>query len=177
MNCRRFQHRIYEYLDGALSPGAQAAAERHLSRCAACRQALRAEQQIAQFLSDKFQRATDALALAPEVESRVLAALARERNAPAREQENIFSWRQFAWPVGLTASLLLILASFLFVQRPGSPSGRTQPRLAKSGVSVQFSFIAPTYTFRHEGGFVIDTLSYQTNVVNEKLQASLARLH
>ena len=56
MNCRRFQHRLYEYLEGTLSPGAQAAAEKHLSGCAACRQALGAERQIAQSLSDKFRR-------------------------------------------------------------------------------------------------------------------------
>ena len=31
MNCRRFQNELYEYLDGSLSPGAQAAAERHLA--------------------------------------------------------------------------------------------------------------------------------------------------
>lgn len=178
MNCRRFQHRLYEYLDGTLSRRAQTAAERHLSECAGCREALRAERALAQSLSDKFQRATDSLALPPEVEFRLLAALARERNDPVREQDNLFSWARLVWPVGLTASVSLLLAGvFFFGQGPGSPTARHQARFAGGGVSVQLSFVVPSYTFRHEGGFVTDTLTYQTNVVNEKLQATQARLH
>jgi hypothetical protein len=41
---------------------------------------------------------------------------------------------------------------------------------------VQLSYVVPTYTFRQEDGFVIDALTYQTNVVNERLPAQLARL-
>ena len=113
MNCRRFQHRLYEFLDGTLSPGAQAAAERHLSDCATCRQALQAERQIAQSLSEKLRRTTDSLRLPPEVQRQVLAALANQRRAPAEEQGSVFSWSRFALPLGLAASVLLLVAGGL----------------------------------------------------------------
>jgi predicted anti-sigma-YlaC factor YlaD len=177
MNCRRFQHRLYEYLDGTLSPGAQAAAERHLSGCAACRQALRAERQIAQSLSDKFRRTTDSLQLPPEVQRRVLATLADQRRAPDEGQGIVFSWRRLAWPLAMATSVLLLLAGmFLFLRGPRPHPGSPQPHLAGGGVSIQLSYVVPIYTFRQEGGFVIDALTYQTNVVNERLPAQLARL-
>jgi anti-sigma factor RsiW len=177
MNCRRFQHRLYEYLDGSLSPGAQAAVERHLSGCAACRQALGAERQVAETLSGTFRRATESLQLPPEVQQRVLAALADQRRAPAEQQGSVFSWSQLAWPVGLTASVLVLLAGvFLFPRGPGSQMGSPQTRLAAGGVSIQLSYVVPIYTFRQEGGVVIDALTYQTNVVNERLPAQFAGL-
>jgi anti-sigma factor RsiW len=177
MNCRRFQNRVYEYLDGTLSPGAQAAAERHLSGCAACRQALGAERQIAQSLSGTFRRATESQQLPPEVQHKVLAALAGQRRARGEEQGNVFFWRQLAWPVGLAVSVLLVLAGvFLFSRAPRSHMGSPQPRLAGGGVSIQLSYVVPIYTFRQEDGYVIDALTYQTNVVNERLPAAPARL-
>jgi predicted anti-sigma-YlaC factor YlaD len=177
MNCRRFQHRLYEYLDGSLSRGAQAAAQRHLSGCAACREALRAERQVAQSLSDKFRRTTDSLQLPPEVQHRVLAALADQRPDPAEEPGSVFFWGRWAWPVGLAASVLVLLAGvFLHVRAPGPQTGPTQPHLVGSGIQVQFSYVVPAYTFHQEGGLVVDTLTYQTNVVNERLPAELARL-
>lgn len=177
MNCRGFQHRIYEYLDGALSRAAQAATEKHLSGCAACRRALRAERQIGQSLSDTFRQTTDPLQLPPEVRRRVLAALADQRRAPAEERGSVFSWGRLAWPLGLAASVLLLLTGvFLHVRASRPQTSPAQPHLAGGGIQVQFSYVVPTYTFRHEGGFVIDALTYQTNVVNERLPAELARL-
>jgi anti-sigma factor RsiW len=177
MNCRRFQHRLYEYLDGTLSPGAKAAAERHLSGCAACREALRAERQVAQSLSDNFRQTTDSLQLPPEVQRRVLAALADKRRAPVGELVGVFTWGRWAWPVGLAASVLLLLAGvFLYVRAPRPQTGPAQPRLAGGGIQVQFSYIVPTYTFRQEGGYVVDALICQTNVVNERLPAEMGRL-
>jgi anti-sigma factor RsiW len=177
MNCRRFQLRIYEYLDGNLSPGAKAAAERHLAECAVCRQALSAERQVAQSMSGTFRRATDPLQLPQEVRRRVLAALADQRCASAEDQDAVFFWRRLAWPLGLAASVLLLLAGiFIFPQGPRPQTDSLQPHLAAGGVLVQLSFVVPTYTFRQEGGFVIDALTYQTNVVNERLPAELAHL-
>jgi predicted anti-sigma-YlaC factor YlaD len=176
MNCRRFQHRLFEYLDGTLSPGAQAAAESHLSRCAACRQAVRAQRQIAQSLPEKFRRTTDPLRLPPEVQRRVLAALADQRRAPAKDQGSEFSWGRLAWPLGLAASVLLLVGGVFLCARTFRPkTGPTQPRLASGEVLAQLSYVVPIYTFRQEGGFVIDAVTYQTNVVNERLPAQLAR--
>ena len=176
MNCRRFQHRLYEYLDGTLSRGAQAAAERHLSGCAACRQALRAERQIAQSLSDQFRRTTDSLQLPPEVQRRVLATLADERRAAGEEQHSGFLWHRLAWPLELAASVLLLAGVFFFARAPRPPTALAQRHSAEGEVSIQFSYVVPIYTFRREDGYVIDALTYQTNVVNERLPAQLARL-
>ena len=154
MNCRRFQHRLYEYLDGTLSPGAQAAAERHLTDCAACRQALGAEQQIAQSLAGQFRRTTDSLQLPPEVQRRVLAALADQRDARGEEQSTVFTWGRLAWPLELAASVLLLAGLFFFARGPRPPTAPAQRQLAEGGVSIQLSYVVPIYTFRREGGFV-----------------------
>ena len=177
MNCRRFQHRLYEYLEGSLSRGARAAAEKHLARCAACRQALGAEREIAQSLAGTFRRATDSLQLPTEVQHRLLAALAEQRPARSEEQGSVFAWRRRAWPVTLAASVCLLLAGiFLFPRGTGRQTDLPQPHRASGGTSIQLSYVMPTYTFRQEGGYVIDALTYQTNVVNERLPAKLARL-
>jgi anti-sigma factor RsiW len=175
MNCRRFQHRLYEYLDGNLSPWAQAAAERHLAGCAACRQALDAERQIAQSLSGTFRRMTDAVQLPPEMGRRVLAALADERRASGEEPGRVFAWGRLAWPLELAASVLLLAGLFFFARGPRPPTAPAQRQLAEGGVSIQLSYVVPIYTFRREGGFVIDALTYQTNVINERLPANPAR--
>jgi hypothetical protein len=177
MNCHGFQHRLYEYLDGTLSRRAQAAAERHLSRCAACRQALQAERQIAESLSEKFRRTTGSLQLPPEVQGRVLAALAEQPPVPEEEQGGVFVWRRLAWPLAVgTTSLILLLWVFSYLWEPRLQTASLQPRLAGGEVLIQLSYVVPIYTFSQEGGFVTDALTYQTNVINERLPAQLARL-
>ena len=173
MNCRRFQREIYEYVDGSLSPRAQAAADRHLSGCVACRQALIQQQQTARSLSDKFRRATDSLQLPPEFGNRILAALADEHRAPGEHQGVALFWRRLAWPLAAAASGLLLLAGFFFLVRaPGPGTAHPHPRSAGGEVTVQLSYVVPTYTFWQDGEFVIDALSYHTIVVNERLPAS-----
>jgi len=176
MNCRRFQHDLYEYLDGTLSPQAQAAAEKHLSECALCRQRLGQEQQVARSLSGSFRRATEPLQLPPGIERRVLAALAEERRGAGEKPVQVFFWRRLAWPLALAVSVLLLLACGLFLLRGPGPGGiRPQPYLAGGGIWIQLSYVVPSYTFRQEGGFVIDALSYHTNEVNERLWTDPAR--
>jgi anti-sigma factor RsiW len=177
MNCRRFQNEIYEYLDGSLSRRAQAAAERHLSACAACRQMVSEQRRTARSLSDKFRTATDSLQLPPEFGHRVLAALAAEHSASNEQDGIVLFWRRLAWPLAAAASGLLLLAGFFFFVRPPGPGvPRSQPHVAKNEVSIHLSYVVPIYTFRREGGFVIDALTYQTNVIDQRLPAQLARL-
>ena len=177
MNCHRFQHELYEYLDGSLSPEAQAAAEQHLAECAACRQALQAERETAQCLSNGFRGATESLRLPAEVGRQVVAALAQPRAAANEPQVEGFFWRRWAWPLAAAAAGLLVLVSFFFyVQAPRPEMARPQPHAIGGGASVQFAYVVPTYVFRREGGFVVDALTYQTNVVNQKLRVELARL-
>jgi len=177
MNCRRFQNEIYEYLDGSLSTRAQAAAEEHLSACAACRQMVSQGRRSAQSLSDKFRKAADSFHLPPEFGRRVFAALADEARAPDEPQGMVLFWRRLAWPLAATASGLLLLGGFFFLVRPPRPGVPGSPlRVANNEVSVHLSYVVPIYTFRREGGFVIDALTYQTNVIDERLPAQLARL-
>jgi anti-sigma factor RsiW len=177
MNCRRFQIEIYEYLDGSLSPTAHAAADEHLSACAACRQKVSQERQIAQSMSNEFRRATDSLQLPPKFGHRILAALADEHRAPDEPDGIVLFWRRMAWPLAAAASGLLLLAGFFFLMRPPGPGvPHSLPHLAENEVSVHLSYVVPIYTFRREGGFVIDALTYQTNVIDERLPAQLARL-
>jgi predicted anti-sigma-YlaC factor YlaD len=177
MNCRRFQLEIYEYLDRSLSPRAHAAAEEHLSACGACRQMGSRERQIAQSLSDKFRAAAGSLQLPPEVGRRVIAALAEQRPAPDEEQGMANFWRRWALPLAIATSGLLLLAGFFFFVRPPGPGvPHSQPQVAQDGVSVHLSYVVPIYTFRREGGFVIDALTYQTNIIDERLGVELTRL-
>jgi anti-sigma factor RsiW len=170
MNCHGFQHEIYEYLDGTLSLRAQAAAAEHLSECAACRKRVGREQQFARSLSEGFRRATDSLELPPVVGRRVLAALADQRDAAREAPGNVWFWRRLAWPLAMAASLLLLLGGWFFLLRaPGPGKVQPGPDLARGGISIQLSYVMPVYTFREEGGFVIDALSYHTTVVNERL--------
>ena len=89
---------------------------------------------------------------------------------------HVFFWRRLAWPLALAASVLLLLAGGLFLLRgPERGGARPQPDLAGGGIWIQLSYVVPSYTFRQEGGFVIDALSYHTNEVNERLWADPAR--
>jgi hypothetical protein len=72
--------------------------------------------------------------------------------------------------------LIALVWAFLYVPAPRLETEPLQPQPAKGGILVQFSYVVPTYTFRQEDGFVIDALTYQTNVVNERLPAQLALL-
>lgn len=133
---------------------------------------------MARSLAEGLRRATEGLELPPEVGRRVLAALAPERAAREEPARAGFWWRWLAWPSALAASAALLAAAWLLFVRPAVP-GTDHPRahLARIPVSVQLSFVTPTYTFRHEDGFVIDALTCETTVVNERLQLEMASLH
>src|SRR5437016_11537218 len=106
MNCRCFQNRLHEYVEGTLSAGTQAAADRHLARCTACRQAVGQEQQLAQILSERLRQGTGTLTLHPQIRRRILTAL---QSSPATDGESvIYLWNRFARPLGIAVSLLLI---------------------------------------------------------------------
>jgi hypothetical protein len=194
MNCRRFQNRLYEYVDGTLSARAQAAANKHLAQCSACRQALHQEQQVAQFLSDGLRQGTGTLCLRPEIARRILRAPDRIRRT---DNESIgWSWNRLAWPLAIAAYLLLLVTFWVinyysalpFLQSKASPGERlpsvdtaetgpihemetAQPdhRDIHSAVSIQVSYRVPIHKFRREGNLVVDTLSYATVVASGTL--------
>jgi len=174
MNCRRFQKRLYEYVDGTLSPGTLAAANEHLARCSACREAVRRELQLAQSLSDRLRQDAESRALRPDVQRRILTALEHE-SVPATDEEFVGGlWNRFAWPLAMAASLLLIVAFLLRNDFPGARIHqgevvRSDGRGIRSAVSIEVSYCAPIHRFHQEGNLVVDTLSCQTVVANGTL--------
>ena len=167
MNCRRFQNRLHEYVEGTLSSGTQAAADRHLVRCAACRQAVSQEQQLAQILSERLRQGTGNLTLRPQIRRRILTAL---ESSPAADGESVVClWNRFARPLGLAVSLLLIATFVLINFFSGAKVRETARSDIHSPVFIEFSYRVPIYKFRKEGNLVVDTLSYETVVASGTL--------
>jgi anti-sigma factor RsiW len=176
MNCRQFQNALYEYLDGSLSQEARAGAEQHISECVACREKLKEERQVAQAIGGSFQRATEALELPPSVGCRVLAEMAEETGAAPHEPGIVLFWHRLRWPLALATAALLLIGSWVILpHKPGSAESRAHRGSEAQEVSVQLSYVVPAYTFRLEGGFVTDALSYHTYTVNERLSAHPGR--
>jgi len=172
MNCRRFQNRLHEYVEGTLSAGTQAAADKHLAGCAACRHAVSQEQQLAQILSERLRQGTGNLTLRPQIRRRILTAL---ESSPAADGESVVClWKRFARPLGIAVSLLLIATFVLINFFSGARvhetgTARSVGRDIHSAVSIEVSYRVPTYKFRKEGNLVVDTLSYETIVTSGTL--------
>jgi hypothetical protein len=175
MNCRRFRHQLFDYQEGSLPQRAQAAAERHLAKCVICRQMASRQRRVEQALADQFRRETDSLQLPPVVGHRVLAALTEKGGGLEQQGGKIVFWPGLAWRLAVAAGILLLAGVLFFPQAPRPEAPRPPPGTAAEGVSIHLSYVVPTYTFRREGGFVIDALTYQTNVVNERLGREFAR--
>jgi anti-sigma factor RsiW len=158
---------LYEYVEGSLSADIQAAADEHLVRCSACRQAVAREQQCAQFLLNRLRQDTETLALCPEIRRRILMSSKSEPAAPPAQRFIIGFWNRLALPLGMAASLLVIAAILLINHFPGA---RVDDSEASSAVSVQLSYRVPTFKFRREGNLVVDTLSYETVVASGTLR-------
>ena len=181
MNCRCFQNDLFEYLDGGLSRRAQAAAQRHLEQCDECHQTVHKLQRTAQFLSNRFRRDTESLTLSPRVQRRIMAAVEEKFASSAAIPFLPGFWRPLAW-LGAGVSLLLVTVflatGFHFgalvrhketAQSFGGDSG--------AAISIRISYCDPTYTFRTEGNFVIDSLTCQPRIVEESLQLSGRQTH
>jgi anti-sigma factor RsiW len=170
MNCRSFQNELYEYVEGSLSADAQAAAERHLAGCSACRHAVRQEQVLAQAVSSRLRLHAKTLALRPEIRNRILAAGQVKTPPPVLETLRGL-WDRFfrlaAIPACLMVIVALLLAGHFPVLRTGgtktaSLMGSAQP----DTVSMQVSYRVPAYQFHREGAQVIDSLSEETIAVS-----------
>ena len=170
MNCRRFQNRLHEYVDGTLSAGTQAAADKHFARCTACRQAVSQEQQLAQILSERLRQGTGNLTLHPQIRRRIRTAL---ESFPATDGESVVClWNRFARPLGLAVSLLLIVSFLLINFFSGArvhETVRSDGRDTHSAVSIEVSYRVPIYKFRKQDNLVVDTLSYETIVTSGTL--------
>ena len=171
MNCRRFQKRLHEYVEGSLSPEARARSLEHLAQCSACREALRMEQAFGRAVGEGLHQATQTLTLDPAVQQRVLATLARERGTGRQA----VSWlpQRLAWQFGLAACLLLAwcLATLYFtgILHPGSKTASTRRNMNRVPLRIRVSYPVQAHIFRLEGNRVIDTWTSETNFVEQTL--------
>jgi hypothetical protein len=175
MNCLSFQDLLFEYLDDALAPKARADADAHLAECAACRDAVHRQQEVAQALTDRFRGRTESLALGPEAQRRIVAALRDASPQRAGEIHVRDWWRRLAWPFAVAASLLV--ASSLMTGFPFQPGGHDlraarAPGSDLTGVSILISDCEPTYTFRRERNRVLDTFTCRPRVLEQTLWLS-----
>jgi anti-sigma factor RsiW len=181
MNCQRFQNQLYEYVEGTLSAGNLAIAEQHLTGCDACRHVVRNEQQLAHSLSGLLRQKTESLALAPDIQRRILAAARRPSVSPKITDVLASLWNRLAIPAALTTAVVLIIALALVThfanhrinEQPSEIVATQIPvvHLPRSSpyVSIHVSCPAPTYLFLSDGDRVIDTVSYETVVASETL--------
>jgi anti-sigma factor RsiW len=178
MNCRCFQDQLYEYVEGSLSAGAMAAAEKHLAGCPACREALQQETALARDLSRRLQQRAGQLQLPPEIRRDILAAARREPASPVFTEFILDWWRRLAAPLSVGAAALLLGVVLWLNHFPGwpKPGVETAPHAGRTlppAVSVEFSSRVPICQFRRDGNAVIDTLSVQTVGVSVTLRPSL----
>lgn len=175
MNCRRFQSRLYEYVEGTLSASVRAAAERHVAGCSHCREVVRREQETARALSARFRLGTESLALRPEIRQRILVS-SRRQPAPAGLFDSLIAlWNRFAVSTAIAAFLLLAIGTLTVMDafRERTHDGkiaRTGESSVASAVSIQVSSRVPAYRFHREGNLVVDTLSYETVIASETVQ-------
>jgi len=173
MNCRRFQHRIYEFLDGTLSPRAQAAAEKHVAGCDACREAVEQQRQLARALSSNLKSSTESLHLPPAFQHRILAALASPPASRHKAPAIQLLWGRLAWRLAIAGCLLLVaVITVEFLHRPrdaGRQVARSQPHRAPPAAFIRLTYSVPSYTFHSEDSLVIDSLTHRINVVNATL--------
>jgi anti-sigma factor RsiW len=176
MNCREFQNEMFEYLEGSLSAGARAAAEKHLAQCAGCGELVSRQRRFAQSMARELERATGSLRLPPEVGRRVVAKVREQASPPAERSGWAWLWRRLELPLAIgTCALVLLGGMWLVPHQRVREAVPAQAGVARRSVSVQLSYVVPTYTFRREDGHVVDALTYQTTVVNETRQVELAR--
>ena len=178
MNRRRFENDLDEYLEGSLEPRTRGEFEAHATECAACRQKLEQARAAARTLSDAFQQAAEPLKLPAGVSPRVLSALATEKWTAREARPGIPPWLRLAWPVAAAAAVVLLVGGLALHLRQPAPVAANPPHGADRGaVSMQLSYVVPVYTFRREGRFVVDALTYETNVVSQSLELQMARLN
>jgi anti-sigma factor RsiW len=172
MNCEHLRENLYEYLDDSLSRSEKAAAERHLSGCPVCREAMRRESQLARSLSSRLEQAVGTIAL-DSVARRGMATAVERKIAGSGERPVVLFWSRLAWPFA-TAAVILMVAIWMGLHLVvGQNSHSEMARLPAPGghreVLIHLSYSVPGYTFRKEGNLVIDALTCDTLVADGAL--------
>lgn len=172
MNCNRFQNEVFEYLDGALSPGARESAEQHLGQCEACRAVLQRQREVAQRLSKRFHKDTAAISLNAGAQRRILEAMA-DHSADSEERFSFASLLvRLAWVGGLAACIVLVVwlkGGFPSTARPlASRSSHSQEK-SRVAISVDISYALPTCVSRQQGNEILDTLVTEPRMSSETI--------
>jgi predicted anti-sigma-YlaC factor YlaD len=175
MNCRRFQNELHEYVEGSLSASAQAAAERHLAGCNACRQAVQKEQRLAQFISSRLQQDAMTLTLRPDIRNRILKAAEAKSTPSAAPIFIAEAWKRFFRLAAIPASLLLIAVFLLMTYFPGTRMSHKETisfvdNNLRPAVAIQISYHTLHCQFHREGNLVTDTVSDETVVASGMLR-------
>jgi anti-sigma factor RsiW len=170
MNCQHLD--LYGYLDDSLSPSEKAAAQRHLSGCRVCRQAVRRESQLASSLSSRLEQVVETVALDPLARRGMAMAVGR-KIAQSSQRPLVPLWSRLALPL-VTAAVMLMAAIWMgryFVAGQNSHLDTAYiPTLANDReISIHVAYSAPGYTFRREGNLVIDALTHDTWVADGAL--------
>jgi anti-sigma factor RsiW len=171
MNCERLQEILYDYLDDTLLAGEKASAEKHLLGCNACRQELQREVQLAQTLTNRLGQTAEKIALDDNAQRRMVKAV--ERSIASPSEHFFFSfWPRLAIPFAASGLVLIgaIWIGYRFFAGQHLPSNEPVSLTTSSReVPVHDSYAVPTYTFRREGGLVIDALTDDTRFMDGAL--------
>lgn len=184
MNCRRFQEELFEYVEGTLSAGALAAAEKHLAECDACRQAVEKEKRLASVLSSRLRQSSRTLTLRPEIRRNILAASRQNGPAPTVAESLIDLCKYWIRIAAIPVAVLSIAGLLAAIHFSGTRGHETNgPRVVavtsptgnnlQTSVSVQMS--CRTRQFHHEGNLVVDTFVDETVVASGTFQEGQSR--
>jgi anti-sigma factor RsiW len=172
MNCEHLRENLYDYLDGSLSPSGKAAAEEHLARCLACRQAVQRESQLAQSLFSRLEQAVETVALDSLTRRRMATAVER-KIAQSRERPFVLFWSRLALPFAAAAAILMAAIwmglHFVAGQNSHLQTARLPRPAGNREVLIHLSYSVPAYTFRKEGNLVVDALTCDTIVADGAL--------
>jgi anti-sigma factor RsiW len=172
MNCEHLRENLHEYLDDSLSPSEKAAAERHLSGCSVCREAVRRESQLAKSLSSLLAQAVEEVALDPVARRGMAMALGRKM-AESRERPLVLLWSRLALPFATAAVILMVAIwmgrHFVAGQKSHLVTARIPTPADNGEVLIHVSYSVPDYTFRKQGNLVIDALTCDTVVTDGAL--------
>lgn len=172
MNCEGFQKNLLDYVDDALSPTEKAEAQAHLGECGACRELVQDEWLVGQVISDRLREAVETVTLNAHAQRRMASEVLKQiENAPEPKRTfSLPSWIRFAIPA---AALVLVSAFWIGRSLIGSRD-LPQKRVSSTGsgdveVRVHLSYSEPHYTFRQQGGMVVDALISDTRVTDGTL--------